>query len=280
MPSQPSQIPYERFGDRGPLLHFAHANAYPPGVYRELLSTLANRFRVLATHERPLWPGSQPESLHDWSDIADDMIRFFDQRQLSDAIGVGHSLGAVATMIASLKRPALFRALVLIEPVFLPQNVVDLLIAGAKLDNPYEIPYVQIARNRRAWWPSQEATFAHYRGKEVFARLSDETLWNYVRYGTVEDQRGGVRLRYSPEWEAQIYALPPTGVWELIPLISRPTLAMRGRESDTLSQQSWSQWQALQPQAIFEEYAGAGHLLPIELAAPVADSILAFVDSL
>ena len=34
-------------------------------------------------------------------------------------------------MMAALKRPDLFRALVLIEPVFLPQRILDLLIAGA-----------------------------------------------------------------------------------------------------------------------------------------------------
>ncbi|MFN2224282.1 MAG: alpha/beta hydrolase [Chloroflexota bacterium] len=278
-------IPFDEFAGDGPggpkpLLHFAHANAYPPGAYRSLLAALASHYRVLASHHRPLWPGSQPQDVRDWEELADDLIRFFDQQGLRGVIGVGHSLGAVTTMLAALKRPDLFRALVLIEPVFLPQTVLDLLVAGATLDEPYETPLVKIAQNRRNWWPSRRQAFEHFRSKEVFGRWPDESLWDYVRYGTVEDGSGGVRLAYSPEWEARIYALPPTGVWKLIPEITQPTLAMRGRESDTLIQPSWTLWQEVQPQATFQEFAAAGHLLPMELPGEVAARIGTFVERL
>ena len=274
------EIPFDDFGGRGPVLHFAHANAYPPGTYRALLKNLANHYRVLAVHHRPLWPGSRPEALQDWQDIATDLIRFLDQQDLSGVIGVGHSLGAVTTMMASLKRPDLFRALVLIEPVFLPLELLDLLVAGAAQEEAYESALVKSARKRRNWWPSQEDAFSHFRPKQVFGRLSDATLWDYVRYGTVDHATGGVRLAYSPDWEARIYSLPPTGVWQLIPRIARPTLAMRGLESDTLTEQSWTLWQESQPQATFVEYVAAGHLLPMELPDEVAAGIEEFVSSL
>lgn len=273
------QIPHDDLGGRGPVIHFAHANAYPPGAYRALLTTLTSRYHVLASHHRPLWPGSRPQEVQGWEDIARDLIRFLDQQSLSGIIGVGHSLGAVATTMAALKRPALFRALVLIEPVFLPQMVLDLLAAGAALDGPYEMPLVQIAQNRRNWWPGRQEVFAHFRPKQVFGRLSDQVLWDYVRYGTVDDGEG-VRLTYTPEWEARIYALPPTGVWKLIPGIRQPTLAMRGRESDILTHASWSHWQELQPQATFVEFEAAGHLLPMERPDEVAARIMAFLEQL
>lgn len=271
-------IPYADFGGRGPVLHFAHANAYPPGAYNGLLTALARRYRVLAVHHRPLWPGSRPQDLNDWRDIAGDLIRFFDQHSLAGVIGVSHSLGAVVTMMAALERPELFRSLVLIEPVFLPQNVLDLLVAGAALEDPYETPLVKIARKRRNWWSSREEAFRHFRAKEIFARWSDAALWDYVNEGMVDDENGGIRLFYSPQWEARIYTLPPTGVWQLIPRISHPTLAMRGRETDTLTGHSWSLWQELQPSAAFEEFVAAGHLLPLELPGEVADQIGAFSD--
>jgi pimeloyl-ACP methyl ester carboxylesterase len=281
----PGQVPYDDFAGDGPfgslpVLHFSHANAYPPGVYRALLTALAGRYRVLASHHRPLWPGSRPQEIQDWWGIAGDLIRFFDEQNLRGVVGVGHSLGAVATMMAALKRPELFRALVLIEPVFLPQTVLDLLVAGAALDEPFEMPLVNIARRRRNWWPSRPAAFTHFRPKEVFGRWSDQALWDYVSYGMVDDETGAVRLAYPPEWEARIYALPPTGVWQLIPEISQPTLAMRGQESDTLSRPSWALWQELLPQATFQEFAAAGHLLPMELPDEVADGIRAFLERL
>ena len=273
-------IPFDDFDGRGPLLHFAHANAYPPGAYRALLTLLARDYRVWAVRHRPLWPGSRPEEINEWQDIAGDLIRFFDQEGLNGVIGVGHSLGAVTTMMAALKRPELFRALVLIEPVFLPQTVLDLLIAGAASDEPYETPLVKIARHRRNWWSSQEDAFSHYRSKKVFGRWSDEALWDYVRYGTVDNEDGGVSLFYSPEWEARIYTLPPTGVWDLIPQVTHPTLAIRGQETDTLTGQAWSSWQQMQPEAEFKEIQSSGHLLPMERPDRVTTEIRTFIAGL
>jgi pimeloyl-ACP methyl ester carboxylesterase len=271
-----SDIPFDDFAGRGPLLHFAHANAYPPGAYRALLTDLAQDHRVLAIRHRPLWPGSRPEDISAWQEIADDLIRFFDQQGLIGAIGVGHSLGAVTTMMAALKRPELFRALVLIEPVFLPQNVLDLLKAGAALDDPYETPLVKTALKRRDWWPSQEEAFARFRVKQVFGRWSDEALWDYVRYGTIDNENGGVDLFYSPKWEARIYTLPPTGVWEMIPQVSHPTLGMRGHETNTITEEAWSSWQQMQPGAEFREILSSGHLLPMERPDEVAAEIRVF----
>lgn len=273
-------IPFDDFGGRGTVVHFAAANAYPPGAYHKLLMRLAGDYRVLAVHHRPLWAGSRPEELNDWGGIADDLIRFFDQQNLRDVVGVGHSLGAVATMMASLQRPELFCALVLIEPVFLPPHVLNLLVTGANLEEPYETPLVKIARNRRNGWTNRQDVFDHYRSKRVFGRLSDEALWDYVRYGTVKNESGGVRLFYSPEWEARIYTLPPTGVWDLIPEITHPTLAIRARETDTLMEGAWSLWQQLQPSARFKEFQDSGHLLPMERPDDVAAEISAFVAGL
>ena len=44
--------------------------------------------------DRPLCRGSQPEEIHDWHRIADDMVNFFDEEGMSHVIGIGHSLGA------------------------------------------------------------------------------------------------------------------------------------------------------------------------------------------
>ena len=55
-------IPFDDFGGAGPLLHFAHANGYPPRAYAPLLESLLSTHHILAAHARPLWPGSQPES--------------------------------------------------------------------------------------------------------------------------------------------------------------------------------------------------------------------------
>lgn len=274
-----TRIPFDDYGGHGQALHFAHANAYPPGCYRQLLETLAVKYRVTAIHHRPLWPGSRPEEISSWQVIAEDLIRFFDQEGMHDVIGVGHSLGAVATSTAAIMRPKLFRALILIEPVFLSPAALQKMASISGDNKVLELPIVKTALRRRDHWESHQEAFDHFRQKSVFARLTDETLWDYVTYGLRKDY-GILHLTYRPAWEAHIYGLHTNDVWKTIPHISQPTLALRGMESDTLLPDAWELWQQKQPGAEFSEVEGAGHLLPLEQPAAMAIIIDSFIEEL
>ncbi len=279
-------IPHTDFGGRGPTLHFSHPNAYTPGSFRPFLAPLTAHFHVLAAHHRPLWhlsPGygaaDAPEGFIDWTwdAIADDLLRFLDEQRLEQVIGVGHSLGAVATMMAARKEPQRFRALVLIEPVFLPPHVLQAIRAHPKL--AAERPFVLAALRRRDRWPSRADAFARFREKPVFARWSDEALWAYVNDGLHEDPAtGAVVLSYPREWEARFYARPPTNVWDEIPALAHPTLAVRATESDTLFPDAWALWQNLQPAATFVEMDGVGHMLTAEAPEDLAALVMHWLE--
>ena len=142
-----------------------------------------------------------------------------------------------------------------------------------------ELPIVKTALRRRDHWESHQEAFDHFRQKSVFARLTDENLWDYVMYGLTKDN-GTLHLTYRPAWEARIYGLHANNVWKTIPHISQPTLALRGKESDTLLPDAWELWQQKQPGAEFTEVEGAGHLLPLELPAAVARAIDSFIEGL
>jgi len=268
-------IPFEDFGGQGPLLHFAHPNAYPPAVFRPLLERLTTSFHVIAVHHRPLWPSSDPAEFEEWQLIAGDLAHFLDQYGCPQVIGVGHSLGAVATLKAAWQRPELFSKLVLIEPVFLDPQILQWAEANPHLNE--QSPMVRTARRRRSHWPDRRAAFEHFRPKNVFARWSDESLWAYVNGALTDTENGEVTLAFSREWEAQIYAHLPTGVWEDIPRAPQPTLAIRGAESDTLSAAAWQLWQELQPHTTFLEIAEAGHMVPMERPREVALAIEQFL---
>ncbi len=260
-------IPYLDFGGNGPLLHFAHANGYPPGSYRLFINELRSYYHVLAMQQRPLWANANPQEMTDWQLFADDLIRFLDQQRLQNIIGVGHSMGAVATMFAALRRPELFRALVLIEPVFLPPHILQM--TAANPEAAALAPLVQNALHRRRHWASRQEAFDRFRRKEVFRRWSDEALWDYVNHATREAENGFV-LAFPREWEAQIYSHPPLTVWEDVPRLTHPTLAIRAAESDTIYPQPWQLWQRLQPGAIFVEIEDAGHMVTMERPSHLA----------
>jgi pimeloyl-ACP methyl ester carboxylesterase len=261
-------IPFIDFGGNGRILHFAHPNAYPPAGFRQFLQPLTEQFHVYAIEHRPLWPGSQPEEMTDWTVIADDLIRFFDQMGWQQVIGVGHSLGAVATLYAAVSRPDLFAQLILIEPVILPPVILQKIAENPDVGVFNKM--VDGAHKRRNRWDSREAAFARFRRKSVFGRFSDEVLWDYVNSATRKTENGPFELVFPREWEARFYSMPPQGVWEAVSQVTQPTLALRAAESDTVFPQAWQLWQELQPDATFVEVADCGHMLTLERPSHIA----------
>ena len=199
------------------------------------------------------------------------MLRFFEEQQLRDVIGLGHSLGAISTFYTALAKPELFSKLILIEPIFLPPQILDLLTTNGS--NPHVDKMVNTALNRRNRWASRQEAWERFRKRDHFIRLSDDALWDYVNGITVDDG-DEVALCYPREWEAHFYAMPPFDVWELLPQLTQPLLTIRGTESDTMFPPAWAHWQRLQPNTTFIELPNLGHLLMLENPSLVAKTIL------
>ena len=81
------------FGGKGPVVHLAHANGFPPGAYGPFAGTLTHpsppdnpppqAYHVIGLPARPLWPGSKPESAPNWHVLADDLVRGLDALELN-----------------------------------------------------------------------------------------------------------------------------------------------------------------------------------------------------
>jgi len=235
-------IPYSDFGGDGPLLHFGHANGYPPGCYRQLLERFTARYHVIAMHGRPLWSQEPVTALEDLHFVGRDLVQFCDQQGIRNVIGVGHSLGALGTLYAAVERPDLCHTVALIEPIFLPPAILNVLhlkpdIALKKRDGfmaSKKWPSIERTLKRRQRWPSRQAAFDQLRSKSVFAGMSDAALSDYVNYALEEREAGEVALAYPREWEAAAYSAPPLDVWEDVPQLTQPTLAVHAAESGTL----------------------------------------------
>lgn len=271
-------IPYYDFGGMGSILHFAHSNGYPPACFRQMLEPLTGDYHVTGMCFRALWPGSRPQEMDSWQLFSDDLHLFFEQQGYEQVIGVGHSLGAVATMKTAWRYPTLFRALILIEPVFMPPDILNIFVAQPEAAK--QTPLYQKTLKRRTSWPDRQAAFDHFRPKPVFRRWDDEAIWDYINHGLHDTAQGQVALTYRREWEAHIYTQFPQSVWQEIPQVVQPTLAIRGTETDTLFPRAWQLWQELQPQAQFVEIPDAGHMVPMERPRQVASIISDFLHAL
>lgn len=251
-----------------PPLHIAPANGFPPETYVPLLRPFMNAYRVLNLPPRALWPGHPlPPPVRDisgdWRGLADDLLAGLDRYALHDLILVGHSFGGVASLLAVLRQPERFRALILLDPTLLPETTLQMLQAARDQNALEQVPLVQKALHRRRHFESAEAAYERLRSRSLFAQWSDEALRRYVAAGTVPTEQG-VTLRWAPEWEAHYFATVVTDIWDDIPALDGllPTLVLQGGTTDTFVDASAERMRALLPHATHQAIAGHGHLFP------------------
>jgi len=266
-------------------MHLAHANGFPPAAYEPLAAVLRTSYRLIGLPARPLWPGSRPESTPTWLPMAGDLIAALDD--LADSgtisppiIGVGHSLGGVLTLLAAIRRPDLFRAIILIDPVILPPSQLRLLRLMRLVGLHRHLPLVQATLRRRRTWPSRQACTEHLAGKPFFTGWPAASLNAYVYFGTQEHPDGQVELIYPPEWEAHIFATTPTDIWRYVPQLSIPVLAIRGEGSPTFPAGSLTRLVRLLPQAQALTIPDSDHMVPLERPAETAEAIRSFIGGL
>lgn len=249
-------------GNGDETIQFVHANAYTPRCYTQLLTPLAKDYKIEAYELRPLWPNQSPTQLKKWSLLANDLIAMMDRDGQKDVIGMGHSLGAVVTWLASIRRPDLFKRVVMIDPVILPKSWVL-----SSMLMPYSLmvkvhPLVKIASRRRDTWSSRPEMKEYFLKKKIFQRWDPAALDDFVNHGT-RDCDAGVRLAYSPAWESRVYSTPPY-LWSKLTKSPVPTHIIRAEYSDVLISSSWQSIQRKAKNTTFYQMDGVGHLLPFE----------------
>ena len=260
------------------------ANGFPLQTYLPLLRCLAG-YRAISLPPRALW-GDQaaPTRLRSWRDAADDLLRGLERFDLRDIVAVGHSLGGVLSMLALIKAPERFRALVMLDPVLLPQDTLDMLAQARDAGRINEMPLVQGARRRRQNFDSREDAYSRFRQKPIFADWPAEALSLYVEHGLRASENGaGFELVWSPEWEAYYFSTVYQKVWHDLARLNAlaPTLIIRAEYSNTFPEASFDKAQSLVPAAAFHEMSGQRHLFPqaapTETARVISDWLSASV---
>jgi pimeloyl-ACP methyl ester carboxylesterase len=263
-----------------PLLHLAHANGFPPSTYAQALKPLLEKFHAISFYARPFWPDCPPsQTLKNWSVFTDDLLNGLKEVKARKIIAIGHSLGGVATLYAAVGQPEIFSHVILIDPTMLPPAFLHKVTWMKWFGVEARKDLVQGALRRRRDWGSREQAYLSFKDKPLFKKWPDEILRAYVNGMTAPSEKGGVKLIYSPEWEAQIYRTIPTDVWKKAVLLHQPTLVIRGENSNTFTAESEKAFQKVNPSASFVVVKNAGHLVPQEQPDEIGQIILSFLAS-
>jgi pimeloyl-ACP methyl ester carboxylesterase len=287
-------IKSRKLSDHGPSLYFLHANGYPPQAYNEFLNPFLNQFSVQVLFLRPFQLEADPQDLKDWRDFRDDYLTYIENTnyQLNSGgrigseqpiIGLGHSIGAMTTLMAAIKAPEQFSALVLIEPTLFPlwQGTIMRLAARINLA-PHVYPLIKNTLKRKTIFTDRDEMFIRYRKKTIFMDISDKVLRDYVN-GLAEDLPDGkIGLKYSPAWEARIYSTAGIAdwyVWNNLSKITIPVLVLRGETSDTLREATLNRMVKKMNRGQGLSLPNGGHLLPLEKPIQTAAIVLEYLEA-
>lgn len=271
---------YVNWGGAGPLAHISHATGFCAGMYGPLAQRLGARLRVTGMDDRGhgiTAAPADPAKLENWDVFAKDLERFFEYLK-EPVIAMGHSRGAVTSMMVAINRPDLVRAVILIDPTILAPYLNLLLFMAQKVRLTGFIPIVAGAAHRKRVWPDRQTILDAYRIKPSFSSWKDGFLEGYVGHCTQKTEGGTITLCCEPAWEARCFAVCPTGVWRVLPRLKVPTLVLYGSQSDVFLHSAAKKFKRTVPHAVLQRFEDTSHFVPMERPDETAETILRFLE--
>lgn len=197
-----------------PKVHFAHANSYPAGTYRQFFEYLSKDFDVQALDmhgHNPKYPVQDG-----WGKLVEELIDDLESRYHKEpVILVGHSLGGMLSLMAAAQRPELVRCVVMLDsPVVAGWRAkVWRLFKGTRMSDRYSP--ARFSAKRRNVWPDRKEAVRHFASKDVFGAWAPGVLEDYLSSGLVEHP-DGLQLRFTRETETAIYRSLPHHIGKLV----------------------------------------------------------------
>ncbi len=264
-------------GGTGRPVLFCHATGFHGAVWEPLAAAMGDGFARWSmdfrAHGASVIP---PHQVLTWTDFVDDLEVVLDGLDLPPGrlLGVGHSMGGAALVLAEQRRPGTFAGLHLFEPIIPP---VGSLSAEPGMPNPM----ADTAERRRATFASRAEALDNYASKPPLNRLRADALHAYVRHGFVADGEGpGVRLACRPADEAAVFrGAAHHGAFDLLDQIHCPVVVACGREDFGPALFAPAIAEAL-PSGRLEHFAHLGHFGPLQAPDEVAASVVAFAATL
>ncbi|MEV8539617.1 alpha/beta hydrolase [Streptomyces sp. NPDC051572] len=223
-------------GGDGPALLFSHATGLHGLVWEPVARQLTERFHCWSLDLRGHGDSALPP--HDdlnWAGFGRDVRAALAAIGRTEVIGIGHSLGGVALVMAALSEPGAFRQLVLFEPA---------MRAATTALSPEELHLQDLmargAAARRPAFASRAEALANYARKAPMSQFQAASLLAYVEHGFAERPHGGgVELKCRPEVEARVFEQTHQhDTARQLRDVRCPTVIVKGALTDRLQQAS------------------------------------------
>ncbi len=262
------------FGGEGPPALLHHANGFCAAIWSQVAGGLREHFRVFAMDARGHGDSTKPEGVgaYRWSHFAADAGEVADRLRREHgplALGLGHSLGGSALMLAAIAEPARFERLVLVDPIVMPEGV-------REGEPPGRGPSLaEGARQRRSVFETRQQARERWAEKEFFADWTPEAREIYLAEGLADRADGRVELKCPREVEAMIFeGGPGVDVMARAPELRTPALVLWAKGGN-FSRAHFEKLASRMQRACVRT-ADAGHLIPMERPELVVEEVVAF----
>jgi pimeloyl-ACP methyl ester carboxylesterase len=198
---QSVKISYLDNESEGDCIFVTHANGYSGSCYLYLYRYFGDKFRWIfldfSGH------GSSESSLEfkNWNYFADQILFVVQKENLTNPIGIGHSLGAASLSLAAIKEAKLFKALLLLDPTVLSNTTLILaMIFGNKL--------ALDAKKRRNEFSNTNQIKKVFKRFPMFSKWEESIFDDYVN-SCFHPVGKGLQLACPPEVESKIFNAIP-----------------------------------------------------------------------
>jgi pimeloyl-ACP methyl ester carboxylesterase len=265
---------HEHGGEGRPTL-FCHATGLHGAVWEPLSTALGPTFARWAidfrAHGASVVPPGEPLP---WPASGDDVLAVVDALGPAPGqpLGVGHSMGGAALLMAEQARPGTFAGLWLFEPIAPPPASARSMAGGNRLADG--------AERRRPTFPSAADALANYASKPPLGVARADALHAYVRHGFVTGEDGAIHLACRPADEAQVFRGGGRHqAFERLGEVGCPVRIVCGAQDGGPAGFAPDIAAAL-PHGQLEHHEHLGHFGPLEAPAELAASVRAFADRL
>lgn len=268
-----------------PVLHFVHANGIVGECYAPLFKIWQKYFTIIAITRFGMNPNySIDNHWHDLTnEVADSIEHACMTHGISNLIAVGHSVGAMTSLQATLRNHSSINQLVALDPpLLMGRNSILWHLAKyidwqngnhAMMDS---ISPSKHSKHRRTTFDDRKQAYDSLRHKGLFKNFDERSFQAYINFGMSDtpshDKPNQVSLSISRDAEVAIFRTIPTWAWYQKCKTTTPITIVAGSTSHFTKMGSYHLAQQL-----FEfnlcHHQGS-HMFPLEQPDSVANLVL------
>ena len=254
-----ADLPYLYYKGEASQILFAHATGFLPWLWHPVVKEFMPESQVWVPYICNYRECDPEKGGLSWDIIAKDLATFCTKLQIKKPLLVGHSMGGTVLTIAASAYGIEPLGLVLIEPIFLPEEFYSM--KATVKDHPLASKSIK----RTNHWKSEEEAWDYLKSKSLFSDWDEQVLRLYLEYGMQKQEAGDLKLTCTPESEAAMFMGGwSRNPWPLLDKLTCPVLVMEGEKSENRNFIDLKKAVSLFRNGKYISIKGAGHLIPMQ----------------